>query len=141
MKFLRANYNSNFMKGIFWIGILSSLIQSLYAFDCSSTDDTITCEQLRGCFWIDGTGCSGTFTSTCNPPACHFVDPSHGNDSQEGSSLAPFQTLSTAFQKLQGQNGDIIIINDKPNPKVDLLDYVAISSAITVRFVNLEALY
>jgi len=126
------------MKVVFWIGILVSLIQNLFAFDCDSLDNIVTCEQLNGCFWVDETGCNGSFISTCDPPACHFVDPSDGSDYQDGSSLIPYRTLSAAFEKLQGQNGDIIIINHKPNPKVELLGHAVISSTITVQFVKFE---
>jgi len=126
------------MKVLLWIGIFTLLIPNSFAFDCGSLDNIVTCEQLNGCFWVDGTGCSGSFTSTCNPPQCYFVDPNDGNDSQDGSSFNPYRTLSAAFEKLQGQNGDIIIINDKLNPKVELLGYVIISSAIMVKFIKFE---
>ena len=124
------------MKVLFWIGLFTLLIPNSFAFDCGSLDNIVACEQLSGCFWINGTGCSGSFISSCNPPQCYFVDPSDGNDSQDGSSQTPYRTLSTAFQKLQGQNGDVIIINHIPNQKVELLSYVMISSMITVRFVK-----
>ena len=116
--------------------ILIFIIPYLLAFDCNILTQQIHCQQLSECTWDSNIGCTGDISLICKSPKCYFVDPLSGEDSQNGSSLAPFRTLSAAFKSLQGETGEIFIINDQPNIRAELLGYTVISSTISVRYIQ-----
>ena len=123
------------MRQFLTLCLLVLIIPSFIAFDCNSLENQQFCEQFNDCSWDEDTRCIGNFSPSCAPPVCYFVDPGFGDDSHDGSSLTPLQTLSCALQKLQGQNGDINIINHKPDINVELLGHAVISSAITIKYI------
>lgn len=108
-----------------------AILPSFLAFDCTSVSTSSLCGQLSGCTW-SGT-CSGPMGLTCSIPTCYYIDPIGGSDSGDGSTSAPYKTLTPGFTQLAASTGSLIVFNNAADIEVQILSFVTINSQVTVK--------
>lgn len=120
------------MELFFRLTLLAILTSSIMGFGCGSMTEQSFCTQISPCQWVND-ACIGMYVPSCTTPACYFVDPLQGLDTQDGKAATPFKTLTPALQALVGKAGDIWIVNNGYGIEVELLKYAITNSAINIK--------
>jgi len=118
-----CNWNQSTCEGTF------SPICNRLDSDCSSITNKATCLQL-GCSYDQY--CFRSFWPTWNQSNCYYIDPMNGIDLHDGSPQTPFKTLTKGLQMLSSKDGRLIVINYKSQPKTDVLNFVNITTFMTI---------
>ena len=116
------------------IFFLASFLQISVALLCSELSES-QCNQLKteGCIW-SGTICTGSYSPSCIPPSCYYIDSSsQSTETPDGTPANPLKTLSDGFTEISGKDGFLIIINIWGNATVAVTKSSTISSNITIK--------
>ncbi len=113
---------------------LLSLFYTCFSLTCSELQET-QCKKLQedGCKW-SGEICSGSYSPSCIPPSCYYIDSSSTDaTTPTGTHAKPFTTLTQGCSKLSGKDGTLIIINRFEGMEVTMMGAATISSSITIQ--------
>lgn len=111
--------------------LLSLFFYQTLSFSCTVIPNEAKCIMLTNCTW--STSCTGTYTPTCVPPACYYVD-SYSTataGTENGQIDFPYKNISAAIVKLANTTGTIIIVNYKDNATAESTMLHSFSAGVT----------
>lgn len=90
--------------------LLPLLLHETLSMACTDVPTQVKCVQLNGCSW--STSCTGSFTPTCVPPSCYYIDSYTTNATTETGQIDnPIKTISGGINKLANTTGTLIVLN------------------------------
>jgi len=111
--------------------VLICKISFVMCFDCKDISQISQCEQLEGCSWKNNL-CLGTYSPSCLPPECYYIDSSAVSTTNTGTPQDPLQSLSIDFPEPLDKT--LIIINYIENVRI-YMKKVLTFNTVTVKYI------